>query len=115
LNDGGNSFKILEANDSTDVNYTTEEIKVVIRKWYSLPDGFVQKMDIRSIIPLLGREWQDVFYLYANEYTLEEIADYWVNIHQGRYNVVDRYKGNTVVNHLCSRVLWLMSLHFRST
>jgi hypothetical protein len=106
---------VLEASDNTEVNYTTEEIKVVIRKWYSLPDGFVQKMDIRSILPLLGKEWVDVFYLYANEYTLEDIADYWVNIHPiVKHRAIDRYKGNTVVNHLCARILWLMSLRFTS-
>ncbi len=60
--------------------YTLQEIRAAIRLWYRLPNNTSIKLDIKRVYPWLGREYQDVFQLYARGYTHEAIGRYWYNL-----------------------------------
>ncbi len=93
--------------------YTLREIRAAIRLWYQLPNNTSIKLDIKRVYPWLGREWQDLFQLYARGYHYHNIHLYHVKLlglptpegWAGR-----RQDGFDLVLSLVKRISWLMGL-----
>jgi hypothetical protein len=68
---------------------------------------------LSKIYEWLGKEYQDVFILISQGFTLAEIGRYWKGIHPDLKTKDDRSVGQNVVDRLISRVDWLSTLSTR--
>ncbi len=96
-----------------DGSYGPKELRTAILYWFSLPPHLPIILDVKRVVPWLGREWQDAFTLYALGFPLIAIARYWSGIHPGRHIRVHRDYGDRVIGRLVRRLMWLMTLHPR--
>lgn len=90
--------------------YPLPLIKQTIREWHYLPATNAVLLDIRAVYPWLGKEYQDLFDLYAAGYTLRELAAYWARIHRRAPYRTPKRTGHLLVERLTKRIAWLLSL-----
>lgn len=108
------NFNLLQPDDIADDDefvYPEKVIRETIKHFYKLPPGDEVVLDLKRIYPYLGKEWQDVFLLYALGYPLRVIAHYWKVTHNrnGSDDPVARKRaGNKVVAALLKRIKWLL-------
>lgn len=103
------TYDPLNAEEPPD-NYGKKEIRTAIRLYHQLPDTMSIKLDLHRVYLMLGKEYQDVFDLYACGFTCEEIARYWSGLFAGKRHRPQRQVGDRVVVRLVERVRWLMGL-----
>ncbi len=96
-----------------DGSYAPKELRTAILYWFSLPPHLPIILDVKRVVPWLGREWQDAFTLYALGFPLIAIARYWADVHAGRHIRIHRDYGDRVIARLVRRIMWLMTLHPR--
>jgi hypothetical protein len=90
--------------------YSLSLIKQVIKNWYYLPATNSVLLDIRGVYPWLGKEWQDLFDLYAAGFKLRELAQYWERVHRRQPYRSRKRIGCLLVERLARRIAWLISL-----
>ncbi len=90
--------------------YTRKEIREGIKIFYFLPAMNCLSLDLVRVFPWLGKEWQDVFWLYSNGYILTDIGTYWNNVQvKGGKQFSERNRGNRIVNRLVDRIIFFIN------
>lgn len=94
--------------------YSFRELRKAVRLFYYLPSQSDVVLDLKASYDRLGREWKDVFNLYASGYTLEEIASYWFSLmgSEGKERKDKKDSGNKIIVRLINRIHWLLSLGY---